>query len=132
MADRTFYGAAGNVPYERDISYKFLVDGANPPTLVAGPLNNYIASVVRVSQGLFRITLADPYKSLVSFSTELNCNTAQARWAQPGPSTNFGTSTPPTLDIFILDNSSAVQDPAAANANNFVSGVIVCCDTAAQ
>lgn len=129
MADRGMYDSKGNVPYQRDISFKFFVDAGNQPTLAPSPLNMFILSIVWVSTGLYRITLADTYRAHIVTAVELNCLLATAAWAQPGPVANFGTSTLPTVDIRILDNTSSVVNPPAANANNFVSGVISCCDT---
>jgi hypothetical protein len=128
--DRAFYPGGTNVPVERRIHFKFTVDAGNAPALAGNPLNIHIASVSRVSQGIYRLTLVDVAKAHVHTDCALNVNAAgQQRWAQPGPVANFGTSTAPTVDILIVDNAGAVQDPAAANANNFVSGSIVCCDT---
>lgn len=133
MADRQFYDAKSNTCGERDIAFKFFVDGSNPPTLAPSPLNVGITSVTRVSQGIYQLTLADAYRYHVSTAAELNCNTAQARWAQSGPVANFGqalSAGAPTVQILILDNSSTVQDPPAANANNFIAGTITCGDVA--
>jgi hypothetical protein len=131
MADRTMYDAKGNVPAERDLGFKFFVDAGNPPTLAPSPLNIFIQSVSRVSQGVYRLTLADSYRFHLNTACDLNCNAATAAWAQPGPVNNFGTSSLPTVDILILDNTSSVVNPPAANANNFVSGTVTCCDIAA-
>lgn len=131
--DRGLWQDQTNVPFEKDVCFKFTVDAANPPALVASPLNIYVTSVVRVSQGLYRLTLSDAFKNHVRTTPHLNVNAAGvARWAQPGPVV-LGTGTTPqtTVDILIVDNAGAVQDPPAANANNFVSGVIVFCDVAA-
>jgi len=131
--DRALYEDLGNVPYEKDISFKFTVDAGNAPALVASPLNIYVTSVARVSQGLYRLTLSDAFKNHVRTTVQLNVNAAGvARWAQPGPVV-LGTGATPstTVDILIVDNAGAVQDPPAANTNNFVSGVIVFCDVAA-
>lgn len=131
MADRGFYEDKGNLPGQRDLSFKFFVDAANPPTLAPSPLNLFIASVVRVSQGIFRLTLTDSYRYHVATGAQLNVNAAgQQRFVQPGPVANFGTSTPATVDILVVDNAGAVQDPAAANANNFISGVLTLGDVA--
>jgi hypothetical protein len=136
MADRGMYPAGSNVPFEKDINFKFFVDAGNPPTLAASPLNNFISSVARVAQGQYRITLADPYLKHVNTAADLNVNASGVqRWAQSGPVANFGQAASaglPTVDIFIVDNTNTAQDPPAANANNFVSGTIVCCDIAAQ
>lgn len=132
MADAAMYPAHSNVPVEKRIAYKFTVDGANAPALAAAPANLFIASVSRVSQGLFRLTLAHAYKSHVATLGHLNVNAAgQQRFFQPGPVANFGTATAATVDILVVDNAGAVQDPAAANANNFIAGEIILCDVAA-
>jgi hypothetical protein len=128
------WAAQGNLPAEKDITFKFTVDAANPPVLVAGPINNYISSVARTAQGTYVLTLADSYLKHVCSSAEVNVNVPTAIWAQPGPIANFGQAASaglPTVTIFTVDNASTAQNPPAANANVFVSGVIVCCDIAA-
>jgi hypothetical protein len=127
--------AKTNVPSEEVVRFKFFVDAAAAPTLagstVSGnPLNVDVASVSRVSQGLFRLTLKKPYCKHVETIAQLNVNAAgQQRFAQPGPVANEGTGTAMTVDILVVDNAGAVQDPAAANANNFISGHVVLCNT---
>lgn len=135
--DRQLYGSKSNVPHEKRIAYKFFVDGANAPTLAGAgvdgnPLNLYVASVARVSQGLFRLTMRDSFCKHVATLGHLNVNAAgQQRFFQPGPVANVGTGTAATVDILIVDNAGAVQDPAAANANNFVAGEIIFSDVQA-
>lgn len=131
MADMAMYPSYSNVPIEKRIYFKVTLDGSSAPTLAASPANLGIASVSRVSQGLFRLTLAHAYKTHVATLPNLNVNaTGQARFAQGGPVANVGTSSAATVDILIVDGSGNVQDPAAANANNFLQGVIVFADTA--
>lgn len=130
MAGVNAYPGFTNVPHERRVTYKFTVDGSNAPALVASPVNLNISSVTRVSQGLFRLTLLGTYRNHVATIGHLNVNAAgQQRFFQPGPVANAGTSTPVTVDILVVDNAGAVQDPAAANANNFIAGEIIFCDT---
>lgn len=130
MADRGMYHGAENTPGVRYIEFKFFVDAANPPTNPGNPQNLFITSFVRVSQGVFRLTLADAWKLHCGTSCELNvAGTGVQRWAQPGPIANFGTSTPATVDILIVDNANAVQDPPAAGAQNFISGTVIVCDS---
>lgn len=130
--DKALYPGHSNVPHEKRIFYKFFPDAGNQPTVPTGPLNLYISSIVWVSQGLYRITLDHSAVNIVSHRPVLNVSAASVeRWAQPGPVANVGTSTPVTLDVLIVDNDAAVQNPPAANADNFVSGEIVFCDTAA-
>jgi hypothetical protein len=130
MADRGMYHGAENTPGARYIEFKYFMDGANPPTSPGNPQNLFITSFTRISQGLFRLTLADGYKLHCGTSCELNVNVGGTqRWAQPGPVVNIGNGLPMTVDIFIVDNSSAVQDPPAANANNFISGTVIVCDS---
>jgi hypothetical protein len=129
MADRQLYTGSTNVPYEKVIRFKFFVDAGNQPTAWSNPYNFGISSIVWVSQGLYRITLMDAYKSHVETSAQLNVNAAgQQRFCQPGPVANVGTSTAATVDILVVDNAGAVQNPAAANANNFISGHITFMD----
>jgi len=130
MADVGMYHGAENTPGVRYIEFKFFVDAANPPTSPGNPQNLFIASCVRVSQGIFRLTLTHAWKIHCGTSCELNvAGTGVQRWAQPGPIANFGTSTPATVDILIVDNSNAVQDPPAAGAQNFISGTVIVCDS---
>lgn len=135
MAGAGLYPAKTNVPCEEVVRFKFFVDAANAPSLagagVSGtPLNIGVQSVSRVSQGLFRLTLKSGYVKHVETNAQLNVNAAgQQRFAQPGPVANEGSGTPMTVDILVVDNAGAVQDPAAANANNFISGHIVLCNT---
>lgn len=131
--DRALWEEQSNVCFQKDINFKFFVDAANAPTLAPSPLNLFVTSVIRVSQGLFRLALSDAFKNHVSTRPFLNVNAAGvARWAQPGPVVLGTGSTPSTtIDILIVDNAGAVQDPPAANANNFVEGVITFCDIAA-
>lgn len=134
--DKQLYNGQSNLPTEKDLYFKFFVDGANPPTAPAAltgesgtPLNKYIASCTRVSQGIFRLTFTDAFLHHVATFAELHvAGTGVQRWAQPGPVANFGASTPATVDILIVDNSSAVQDPPAAAATNYLSGCITVCD----
>jgi hypothetical protein len=131
--DKTLWPAASSTPYEKDINFKFFVDVANPPTLASpNPLNQYISSVVRTSQGIYTLTFTDSALLVAAFFAELSLNAAIGTYAQAGPTTGFGApfsaATPPTAQIFILNSAGAVTDPPAANANNFVCGTIVLCD----
>jgi hypothetical protein len=131
--DRALYQDQTNVPYQKEIFFQFAVDAGNAPTLAASPLNIYVASVSRVSQGLYRLTLNDAFKNHVSTRPFLNVSGAGvARWAQPGPVTiTTGTAPTTTVDIYIVDNAGAVQNPPASATGNFVSGVITFADIAA-
>jgi hypothetical protein len=133
--DKTLWPAFTNLPGEKDLQFKFFVDAGNAPTLAAAPANNYIAGVVRSSQGVYLITLADACKSLLGVTVDLALNVAGVTYAVPGPSTNFGQALSvgaPTVTIFILDNTGAVANPPAANANVYVSGTITVTDLGAQ
>jgi hypothetical protein len=131
MADAAMYPGLTHVPHEKRIAFKFFADAGNQPTVPTAPHNLHIASIAWVSQGLYRITLSHAYKNHVATLAAVNVNAAGvARWAQPGPVANVGTSTATTVDILIVDNAGAVQNLPAANANNFVSGEIIFCDTA--
>lgn len=132
--DKTLWPAFSSLPGEKDLQFKFFVDAGNAPTLAGTPYNNYIASVVRTSQGVYTVTLADACKSLQAVTCELALNTPGAVYAQPGPSTNFGvafSAGAPTVVIYTL-NAGAVADPPAANANVFISGTICITDLSAQ
>ncbi len=126
--DRGLYDSKSNVPYEKEIVYKFFPDAGNQPTVPGNPLNLFISSIVWVSQGLYRITLVDAVKSVASHAPVLNVNAAGVvRFCQPGPVSTSATGAL-TVDILVVDASAAVQNPLAANANNFISGTIVICD----
>jgi len=132
MAAKGLYPSYTNVPGEVVVRFKFTVDGSSAPALSGAgtsgtPLNLGVTSVSRVSQGLFRLTLRDPQVAHVETIAQLNVNAAgQQRFVQPGPIANVGSSTTAvTVDILVVDNAGAVQDPAAANANNFISGHVV-------
>ena len=130
--DRGLYQGFSNIPHEKRIAFKFFLDAGNAPTLAASPANLYISGVSRVSQGLYRVTFMDTFKTHVGTDVHLNVNgSGVARWAQPGPVANVGTSTAVTVDVLVVDNAGAVQDPAAANSNNFIYGEAVFSDTAA-
>ena len=132
MADIALYPGTTNVPHEKRIAFKFFPDAGNQPSVPAAPHHIGISSIVWVSQGIYRITLSHAYKNHVHTSVNANVNaTGQARFPQGGPVANVGTSTAATVDILIVDGSGNVQNPAAADANNFISGEIVFCDTAA-
>lgn len=132
MAGTTSWPGLTNVPHERRVCYKFFPDAGNQPSVPTSPLNMFISSIVWVSQGIYRITLRGTYVNLVSHTPVMNVNaTGVARYAQGGPVANVGTSTPVTVDVLVVDGSGAVQNPPAANANNFISGEIVFADTSA-
>ena len=131
MADMNLWQDQSNVPFHKEISFKFTVDAGNAPALAANPLNMWVSSVSRVAQGQYRLTLTHAFKNHVRTECMLNVGAAgTARWAQPGPVANVGTSTPVTVDIFIVDNAGAAQNPPAAATDNYVSGVVVFSDIA--
>jgi len=131
--ERGGYPGFTNNPMQKDLNFKFFVDAGNAPTLAASPLNNWVASVVRTSQGLYTLTFRDTGLIIGGFFAELTLNAAGATYAQAGPTTGFGAAynpaSPPTAVVFILNGAGAVTDPPAANANVFVSGVITIVDT---
>jgi hypothetical protein len=131
MADIALYPSSTNVPHEKRIAFKFFPDAGNQPSVPAAPHNIGISSIVWVSTGLYRITLLHAYKNHVVTTATLNSATAVARYAQGGPVANVGTATATTVDILVVDGSGVVQNPAAAATDNFISGEIVFCDTAA-
>jgi len=130
--DAGLYQDQTNVPFQKEINFKFFPDAGNQPTVPGSPLNIYVASITRVSQGLYRITLRHPFRNIANVTVHLGVNAAGVvRFAQVGPVANVGTSSPVTVDILIVDAAAAVQDPPAANANNVVWGTIVFADTGA-
>lgn len=127
--DKQLYAARSNVPHHKSILYKFFPDAGNQPAVPSSPLNVYIKSIVWVSQGLYRVTLDGSGRNLVGHYPTLNVNAAGVvRFAQPGP-VSATASGDMTLDILVVDAAAAVQNPPAANANNFISGEIVLADT---
>lgn len=136
--DRGGYPGFTNNPMQKDLNFKFFVDSANAPTLAPAPLNNWVASVVRTSQGIYTLTFRDTGLIIGGFFAELALNTLPGggAYAQAGPTTGFGAAynaaSPPTAVIYILNNSGAVTDPPAANSNVFVSGVVTIVDIASS
>ncbi len=129
--DRGLYSDRTNVPHQKSIHYKFFPDAGNQPAVPASPLNLFIKSIVWVSQGLYRITLDGNGRNVVGHRPVVNVNAAGVvRFAQPGPvsATAAGDL---TVDVLVVDAAAAVQNPPAANANNFISGEVILCDTAA-
>jgi hypothetical protein len=133
--DRSGYPGFTNNPMQKDLNFKFFVDAANQPTLAPAPLNNWVASVVRTSQGVYTMTLRDTGLIVAGFFAELCLNAAGTCYAQGGPTTGFGAAynpaSPPTAVIFTLVNG-AVADPPAANTNVFICGVLTIVDVAGQ
>lgn len=128
--DRGLWPGQTNVPSEKEITYKFFPDAGNQPTVPGNPLNLYVASIVWVSQGLYRVTLVDGVKNIASHIPHLNVNAAGVvRFCQGGPVSTTASGAL-TVDILVVDASAAVQNPPAANANNFITGTIVVCDVA--
>ncbi len=101
--------------YEVTISGSFAPDTANAPTTLR-PTKCLHWSVVRVSQGLFRVTFSDKFQELINATATLQLAVAAARFVQIGAY----NSTNNTLDIRVTDAAGAVQD-IAANADNRVN-----------
>lgn len=126
--DVALYSDRTNIPHHKTISYKAFLDGVNAPTVPGSPLNIYVKSIVRVSQGLFRVTLQGSGRNVVSHRPAYNVNVAGVvRFVQPGP-VSVTAAGDQTFDVLIVDAAAAVQDPPAANANNFLSGEIILAD----
>jgi hypothetical protein len=131
VADRTFYDTKSNVPFERRIMGRFFPDAGNQPTFVATD-NLYVASIVWTSQGLYTVTLQDTYKRFIGGHVSIQFSAAPGNERAPslGPVSNVGTSTPVSFQILVLDGAGAVQNPAAANANNSITFEVVFSDIA--
>ena len=82
-----------------------------------------VTSVVRTSQGLFTVTLDDPYFKVIGHVVSVQSVTAAARYGQLGTITNAGTSTPLVFQVRVVDGSGAVQD-MAADANTSVHAAL--------
>lgn len=130
MADRQFYDEKTNVPYPRHLSFRFFPNAGAAPTFVAAD-NIGLASVVRTSQGLYTLTLADNYLRLMSGRADLQINAAlgAGRAVFLGPLAVVAGVM--TAQVFFVDAAGAVQDPPAANANNSISVDLVFADIAA-
>ena len=128
--DRGLYEQNGNVPNVKVITFKFFPDAGNQPSVPTNPQNLFITSIVWVSQGLYRITLPDSFKLHMHTDAVLNVSAAGvARTVQGGPVVLGASSN--TVDLLVVDNAGAVQNPPAANASNWISGEIVFCDSGA-
>ena len=107
-------------PYLRRLELSFAPNGAGVIDATANQGNLGLWSVVRVSTGLFRVTLRDSWRAVNLFTADLQFNTATANKAQPGPVVQASR----TFDVFIVDAAGAVQD-VAANANNRINVKLV-------
>lgn len=94
-------------------SGSFAPDTANPPTITY-PTKRRRFSVVRTSQGLFTVTLLDPFFEWRITGCSLHLAAAAARYIQ------LGAKTATTFQIRVIDATGAVQD-VAANADNFIT-----------
>lgn len=79
-------------------------------------------SVVRTSTGLFTITLADSYPSLLSATATLQLATGDDKYVQIG-STDVVTAK--TIEIRVWDASGAAVADVSANANNRINFCLV-------
>jgi hypothetical protein len=76
--------------------------------------------VVRTGTGTFVVTFDDPFLDINGLSVDLQVPSAQGNWAQPGPITNVGATSAPTVTIFTVNSSgTAVDISAAANTAVF-------------
>jgi hypothetical protein len=132
VADWQSYDTRSNVCYERRVLGRFFPDAGNQPTFVTAD-NLYIASIVWTSQGLYTVTLTHAYKRFVFGHVAIQFSGAPGNERAPsiGSISNVGTSTPVSFQILVLDGAGAVQNPAAANANNSISFEMVFSDIAA-
>lgn len=131
--DRTLWSPKSNVTNEKRIVCRFFVDVGNAPTFVAAD-NQYVASIVRTSQGLYTITLLDTFRRFIGglVSMQLPAAPGASYDAYLGPVANVGTSTPVTAAVLILNSAGAVADPGAANANNSITVELIFSDMAAS
>lgn len=132
MADRQFWDDKSNVPYCRELNLRFFLAAGGAPTFVAAD-NQGLAGVVRTSQGVYTLTLADPYVRFIAGYCQLQINAALGvgRAVFLGPVANVGTSTPVTVQVIFTDGAGAVQDPPAAGPNNSISVELYFADIAA-
>lgn len=107
-------------PYLRRLEVSFAPNAAIAPdaTLNRGCVGLW--SVARVSQGLFRLTLANGFRAVNHFDVTLQFNAETPLRAYPGRVVLANR----TLDIFVVDAAGAVQD-VAANADNRINVNIV-------
>jgi|SRR4051812_90921 hypothetical protein len=132
MADRQFWPGMSNIPYGRELNVRFFPNAGSAPTFVQAD-NQYVNTIVRTSQGLYTITLSDPYVRFIAGYCQLQINAALGVGRQVflGAVSNVGTTTPVTVQVFFTDAAGAVQDPPAANANNSISVELYFSDIAA-
>jgi hypothetical protein len=132
VSDRQYYDGKSNIPYSREVNIRFFPAAGGAPTFVAAD-NQGVASIARTSQGLYTITLNDPYVRFIAGYCQLQINAALGvgRAVFLGAVANVGTGTPVTVQVFFTDGAGAVQDPPAANANNSISVELYFADIAA-
>jgi hypothetical protein len=102
---------------EKVITLRIFPDAANPPSFTS---TGGVASVARVSAGLYRITLQDAYFSCVGkHATYMAPAATTDMYAQFQAMANLGTANPVTADV-ALKTGAANTEAAAANANNHI------------
>lgn len=132
MADRVFYDTKTNTPAGREVNIRFFPNAASAPTFVPAD-NLYVSTIVRTSQGVYTITLADTYVRYIFGTASLQIAAALGVGRQVfiGPVSNVGTTSPVTAQIVFTDGAGAVQDPPAAGVNNSINVRLVFADIAA-
>lgn len=112
---------------EKVITLRIFPDAANAPTFTA---KDGVASVARVSAGLYRITLQDAYYSCAGKQATYSAAAATVDlYPQFQGMSNLGTANPVTVDIALKTGSANTEAPAA-NANNHLDVEIVFEDSA--
>jgi hypothetical protein len=112
------------------LSITFFPNAALDPVLSDPFLTRGVTSIVRVSQGLWRITLDSTWRRLISKQCSVQLAVAAAREIQFGAIANFNSASFPTIEVRAVDNAAAVQD-IAADANNSISVDLVVGDSEA-
>lgn len=132
MADRQFWDGKSNIPYSREINVRFFPNAGSAPAFVAAD-NQGVGSIVRTSQGVYTITLLDPYVRFIAGYCQLQINAALGvgRAVFLGPVANVGTGTPVSVQVIFTDGAGAVQDPPATGVNNSISVELYFADIAA-
>lgn len=112
-----------------EITGSFAVNGASNPTAASLKGQGFRkVPPVHTATGTYVVTLDDNWQDCNGFSVDLQVPAAAGNWAQPGPITSLGASSPPTFTIFTVNSSGVALDISAA-ANTAVFFTIVLRDS---
>lgn len=101
---------------EKVITLRIFPDAGNPPTFTS---TGGVATVARVSAGLYRITLQDAYYSCVCKRADYSAAAATVDlYPQFQGMLNLGTGNPVTCDVALKTGSANTEAPAASGNNH--------------